>query len=75
MTCRDLADFLLDYIEGELPEPIRRQFDAHVAECPDCLNYLQQYRNTVRLTGLLVDDMSVQPMPPDLVRAIVLARG
>jgi len=72
VTCRDFADFLGDFIDDALPAGIRRQFEAHLAECPDCVAYLQQYRDTIRLTAHAGDD-ALLPMPDELVRAIVLA--
>ena len=72
MTCRDFADFLADFIDDALPAPVRRQFEAHLAECPDCVAYLQQYRDTIRLTAHAGGDAAL-PMPDELVRAIVLA--
>ena len=73
MTCRDFADFLADYIEDALPAAIRRQFEAHLAECPDCVAYLQQYRDTIHLAACAgADDWP--PVPEEVVRVIVLAR-
>ena len=72
MSCRDFADFLADYIDDALPAAVRRQFEAHLAECPDCVAYLQQYRDTIRLAAHAGDDLL--PVPEELVRAIVLAR-
>jgi anti-sigma factor RsiW len=85
VTCRDFADFLADYLDDALPAAIRREFEAHLAECPDCVAYLQQYRDVIRLTALAADDLASvvmssvsrtgsAAMPEELVRAIVLAR-
>jgi anti-sigma factor RsiW len=72
VTCRDFADFLADCLDDALPATVRRQFEAHLAECPDCVAYLQQYRDTIRVTTHAGDDVTL-PMPDELVRAIVLA--
>jgi anti-sigma factor RsiW len=72
MTCRDFADFLVDYIDEVLPAEVRRQFDAHLEECPDCVRYLHQYRDTIRLAASAGDD-ELAAMPEELVRAIVLS--
>ena len=71
MTCQDLADFLVDYVDGDLPALIHLQFEAHLGVCPDCVHYLQQYRDTIRLVQGVSDDMMTE-MPDDLVRAIML---
>jgi anti-sigma factor RsiW len=73
MTCRDLADFLVDYIDGELPPVVHRQFEAHLVECPDCVAYLRTYRETIRLTAASGDEELMPAMPEELVQAIVAA--
>ena len=47
MTCRDFADFLNSYADGELEQAEREAFDAHLAICPDCVQYLAQYLDTI----------------------------
>jgi anti-sigma factor RsiW len=70
VTCRDFADFLLDYVEGALPGESRRRFDEHMAICSDCVQYLQHYTETIKAGRLaLADDL-----PDELVSAILRAR-
>ena len=71
MTCQDCAEFLADYIDGELPALVHQQFDEHLKVCPDCVTYLQQYRDTIRLTAIAGDKLL--EMPEELVHAITLA--
>jgi anti-sigma factor RsiW len=70
VTCQDIASFMLDYVEGTLPADIRQRFDAHLAECEDCVAYLADYRATIAATR---EAAAEQPpaMPDALVRAIV----
>jgi len=77
MTCRELVRFLDDYVAGALPPARRSLFDAHVAACPDCRNYLDSYREAVRLgrAAFSEDEGPVpQEVPVDLVKAILAAR-
>jgi anti-sigma factor RsiW len=74
VTCRDFADFLLEYVEGELPAETRRRFDEHMARCPDCVNYLRHYTETVRAGRLAVADELPADVPDALVSAILKAR-
>ncbi|MCC6361642.1 MAG: zf-HC2 domain-containing protein, partial [Phycisphaerales bacterium] len=30
MTCKELAEFLMDYLDGELPAETRAVFDRHL---------------------------------------------
>jgi anti-sigma factor RsiW len=48
-TCREVIDFLMDYLEGGLAPVRRRAFEQHLAECPSCVAYLASYRATVEL--------------------------
>jgi anti-sigma factor RsiW len=76
MTCRELVDFLMDYLDGELAPDIRRRFDAHLDQCPDCVTYLDTYRETLRLTRELgaADAVAAPEVPEALVRAVLAAR-
>jgi anti-sigma factor RsiW len=73
MTCRDLADFLVNYIDGALPPVVHRQFEAHLDECAACVAYLRTYRETIRLTAASGDEELMPAMPEELVQAIVAA--
>lgn len=78
MTCREVGDFLMDYLNGELSEAQRAVFEEHLGDCSDCVAYLQSYEMTVkaaRLTGGAADDRSLDQVPEDLVRAILAARS
>ena len=47
MTCREMAEFLADYIGGELPAEVRVTFERHIEDCHNCLVFLDQYRATI----------------------------
>ena len=47
MTCREVADFLAEYVAGTLAADIRGQFDRHLSVCPNCRAYLATYRATI----------------------------
>jgi len=53
LSCQELTELITAYIEDALPPPVRRRFEGHLAECPDCVNYLEQMRTTILLTRLL----------------------
>ena len=53
LSCRELVEFVTDYLEGALaPEDLRR-FEAHISVCDGCTRYLEQIRETIRVTGAL----------------------
>ena len=49
MTCREFAEFMAEYLSGELSGEIRMQFEEHLSECPNCVAYLSNYRDTISL--------------------------
>jgi anti-sigma factor RsiW len=72
VTCRDVIEFLIDYCDGALPQAERALFDAHLAECPDCVAYLHNYERTLKLEKAAFDSPPPE-MPQALVQAIVAA--
>lgn len=79
MTCKELVDFLDDYLEGALPENQRCVFEHHLGDCPPCLDYLESYRRTVEAARAALDPDGLEPIttcevPPQLIQAILRAR-
>ena len=77
MTCRQVEEFIIDYLEDELPKRQRTVFELHLMLCPECRDYLAAYRVTMELAKH-VDTSEPSPladrMPDDLIRAIRAAR-
>jgi anti-sigma factor RsiW len=51
IVCQQAVELVTDYLEGALSRADRRRFEAHLANCPHCTEYLAQMRATVELTG------------------------
>ena len=78
MTCRDFVEFLSEYLSGELAKLERAEFEAHLAECPACVAYLDSYRKTIQLlkaASAHPEDQVPEEVPEQLVRAILAARA
>ena len=74
MTCRELIEFLADYLDGELPADQRGQFDLHLDICPDCVSYLRTYRESIKLCKKAHSDEAEKicsAVPQELVDAIL----
>jgi anti-sigma factor RsiW len=56
MDCNELVELVTAYLDGVLDADTRARFDAHLAECDGCENYLQQFQTTVRTLGKVSDD-------------------
>jgi predicted anti-sigma-YlaC factor YlaD len=73
LTCQEIAEFLMDYLNGDLAAEVRTRFEDHLAECPDCVGYLQTYEMTIRL-GQSCRDPAARQAPEELIRAILAAQ-
>ena len=77
MNCRECAEFLADYVAGDLATEVRTTFERHLERCPNCVSYLEQYKTTIRAgqTAFTDDPAAAEPdFPEELVRAILAAR-
>ena len=78
MTCRELNEFLLAYLDDALDCERRRTFEEHLAACPPCQAYLESYKATIALGKAAFDptDESVPAnVPEELITAILAARN
>ena len=79
VTCRELADFIKDYLTGELPPDVRAAFENHLTLCANCVRYLAAYQSAVELSRRAFapdgsDAEAFPEMPDDLVKAILASR-
>jgi anti-sigma factor RsiW len=74
MACREILDFLMEYLDGNLSPAQRAIFEEHLAVCPDCVAYLHNYRRTVKLVKSLADTPSATDAPEDFVKSVLAAR-
>ncbi len=72
MTCREFVGFLDDYLSREMPETVRIDFEAHLAECTNCRAYLQTYKTTLRFVEQACVEPE-EPIPADVPRELIEA--
>lgn len=77
LTCQELIDYLTLYVEGSLPADEHARMDEHLAVCPECVDYLKNFRSTMELTrtACQTDAGELPPLPEALVQAILAARN
>jgi anti-sigma factor RsiW len=78
LSCREFIEFIMDYLDGTLSSGESAVFEFHLGICPDCVHYLESYRETSRLSvEALRDPGATVPddVPEDLVRAILELRS
>jgi len=69
VTCREIVQLVTDYLEGALPPERTESVEMHLAYCNGCVNYLDQMREAIRLSGTLAEDAFPPELQAELVRA------
>ena len=77
LTCRELVEFLDNYIAHDMGGRALASFEKHLSDCPPCVAYLETYRQSIRMGRAALkgsDEHVPEAVPEDLVRAILAAR-
>ena len=56
LTCKEVVEIVTDYLEGALSPEDRARFEQHLATCDGCTHYVEQMRETIRLSGKVTED-------------------
>jgi len=66
ITCRELTEFLIDFVSDELPLEHRAHIEQHLKRCPPCVAYLESYQLTIKMTRQL----PAAPLPEELAKRL-----
>jgi anti-sigma factor RsiW len=61
LSCHEVIELLSNYIDGALSPDERRRVDEHLALCDGCATYLEQMRETIRITGMVTEEQVSEP--------------
>jgi len=78
ITCREFEDFVLQYLEGQLPRSQARIFEWHMRMCRECREYLAAYQRSMQISEAVLgadDEPLPEDVPEDLIAAILDARS
>ena len=50
MTCHDYKDLMMGYLDNELSNEQKRQFEEHLAGCSECTDELKEFRKLKAIT-------------------------
>lgn len=62
LTCKQIAELVTAFAEGELTFTDRVRFRMHIALCPNCRAYVRQMQATAKALGKLPEP----ELPPGL---------
>lgn len=66
ITCEEFVELVTDYLEGTLDPATADRFESHVRECRGCGDYLDQFRETIRIVGR-IEPERVDPTTLDVL--------
>jgi anti-sigma factor RsiW len=75
MACNELVQVVTEYLEGTLAEEDRERFEAHLEECPYCVDYVEQFRETIAASGELTLESIAPKRRGELLEAFRGWRG
>ena len=68
LACQEVVELVTDYLEGALSHADRRRFEAHLAGCPHCSEYLRQMRTVISASGHLTPEDLTPEMQSEFTR-------
>lgn len=73
MTCSELREYLIAFLDSELDAPLSIELQRHLEHCPQCARDAEIERTVRQRLVSALDDMSLASRPSDdeLVRALV----
>ena len=77
ISCKEFEEFVLSYLDGELPVKQRSMFEWHIRICRECREYLAAYQRSIELGQAVLHDPDQSlpaDVPEDLIKAILKAR-
>jgi anti-sigma factor RsiW len=51
LSCQEIVELVTAYLEGDLADDTARTFEDHLAICPGCAMYVEQFRVTIARLG------------------------
>ena len=68
-NCREMAEWVSDYLEEDLAGSLREVLDRHLGNCPPCEAFVRTLSRTVEL----IRASPHEPLPPERVRELAEA--
>lgn len=69
LECKEIVELVTAYLENALSVEERRRFDAHLAGCEFCTEYLAQMRLTIQTLGRIPEESVSEKALTELQRA------
>jgi predicted anti-sigma-YlaC factor YlaD len=78
ITCREFENFMIDYLEDELPNRQKFVFELHLKTCSECRDYMAAYKRIIEVSSRVAQASESEELlpdvPEDFIKAILAAR-
>jgi anti-sigma factor RsiW len=68
IVCREVLELITGYLDHALPPEVHRAVEEHLSGCDGCTTVLEEFRQTIALTGRLSEE-HVSPAQRDTLLA------
>jgi anti-sigma factor RsiW len=75
MSCRELVELVTEYVEGTLDADTLASFEEHLTQCPRCVEYVDQFRQTIDAMGHIPPESLSPEVEQELLAAFRDWRG
>lgn len=75
MNCRQTIEALMDYLEARQTHGARAALEAHLANCPRCVEFLKAYRAVAQIVRRATEIELPSPLEARLRARITAALG
>lgn len=65
-ACLEVFARLSEYIDGELDAADCAHIEAHIADCPPCIDFLRSLKQCVQASRAIEGREECPPVPPEL---------
>jgi anti-sigma factor RsiW len=70
LPCRDVVEIVTAYLDDELDDQLRQRLEYHLTLCDPCVEYIEQVRRTIAISG---ESIPPEQLPPELRDGLRLA--
>ena len=77
LTCKEFDDFMIDYLDENLPVWQKFMCWLHVKMCRECANFVQEYQRSIALGKSAYDapnELVPDSVPEELIKAALAHR-
>ena len=60
-SCQEMVEVVTNYLDDAQAPDERQRFERHLSRCAGCSTYVDQMRETIRLTGAVPREDSLPP--------------